>query len=55
MNLQETMNAAVQLHRTGQLAQAESLYRQVLAHNPNHANGLQMLDVFLEIVDQKRQ
>jgi len=36
---------AVNHHRAGQLAQAESLYQQVLQSNPAHADALHMLGV----------
>lgn len=36
---------AVQQHQSGQLARAESLYKQVLAANPKHADALHMLGV----------
>lgn len=34
-----------QLHQAGQLQQAEALYRQVLAVNPNHADSLHLLGI----------
>lgn len=37
------MAEALQLHRQGRLAQAEPLYRQVLAVAPRHAEALHML------------
>jgi len=36
---------AVQQHQSGQLAQAESLYQQVLSATPKHADALHMLGV----------
>lgn len=36
---------AVQQHQTGQLAQAEALYQQVLNTNPKHADAMHMLGV----------
>jgi Flp pilus assembly protein TadD len=45
MTLQEAFNVAAQHHRAGQLPEAEGLYRQILAHDPNHADALQMLGV----------
>jgi tetratricopeptide (TPR) repeat protein len=39
------MAAALLVHRQGQLAQAESLYRQVLGAAPRHAEALHMLGV----------
>jgi tetratricopeptide (TPR) repeat protein len=35
--------SAVQLHQRGQLAEAERLYRQILAIDPHHANSLHLL------------
>jgi len=34
------MSKALQLHRQGRLAQAEPLYREVLASSPGHAEAL---------------
>lgn len=39
MSFEDAMNA----HRQGRLPEAEAVYRQVLAHNPNHADALHML------------
>lgn len=36
---------AIQLHRAGNLAQAEALYRQLLTTHPRHADALHMLGV----------
>jgi predicted O-linked N-acetylglucosamine transferase (SPINDLY family) len=38
-------SAALSHHRAGELAQAESLYQQVLKTNPKHADALHMLGV----------
>lgn len=35
--------SALHLHRSGQLAQAEQVYRQILAADPQHADALHML------------
>jgi predicted O-linked N-acetylglucosamine transferase (SPINDLY family) len=43
---------AVKYHQTGDLAQAEPLYRQVLALTPNHADTLRLLGTLLH--QQKR-
>lgn len=45
MNLTETLEAALQSHRTGRLQEAEALYRQILAAIPNHPDALHMLGV----------
>lgn len=41
--LDDWLNQAVNLHRSGQLAEAESLYRQILAADPRHSNAWQLL------------
>ncbi|HXE56261.1 MAG TPA: tetratricopeptide repeat protein [Tepidisphaeraceae bacterium] len=43
--LQHTYRAAVQHHQAGRLAEAEALYRRILAEHPDHADSLQMLGV----------
>lgn len=43
--VQSNMQAAAELHRRGQLREAEVLYRQVLAADPNHATALGLLGV----------
>ena len=45
MNLNETLEAALQSHQAGRLQEAETLYRRILAAIPNHANALHMLGV----------
>lgn len=42
-----TLNAALQLHQQRRFAEAEVLYRQLLAMNPNNIEGLHMLGVLL--------
>ena len=43
----QTFQAATEQHRAGQLGQAEPLYRQVLAQEPNHADALNQLGYLL--------
>jgi tetratricopeptide (TPR) repeat protein len=43
MDIQELMNRAAEHMRFGRLAEAEALYRQVLALRPSHAEALQFL------------
>jgi protein O-GlcNAc transferase len=43
--IDEALTFAVQYHQAGQLAQAETLYRQVLQIQPNHADALHLLGV----------
>ena len=42
---QESFQLAFQHHQANRLAEAESLYRRILATNPNHADALHMLGV----------
>jgi tetratricopeptide (TPR) repeat protein len=44
-DLQERFADAVRQHQAGHLAEAEDLYRQVLAANPHHADSLHLLGV----------
>jgi tetratricopeptide (TPR) repeat protein len=43
--IQETMERAIDLHRTGRLPEAEELYRRVLKINPDHPDALHLLGV----------
>lgn len=45
LHLRELADRALTLHQRGQITQAESLYRQVLAANPYHFDALQLLGV----------
>jgi protein O-GlcNAc transferase len=45
--VEQILGQAVRLHHSGQTARAESLYREVLAGNPNHADALHFLGVLL--------
>ncbi len=47
--------SAVSHHRAGQLAQAESLYQQVLNANPRHADALHMLGLVYYQTDRAEQ
>jgi tetratricopeptide (TPR) repeat protein len=42
---QDGFNEALRLHQSGQFAEAERLYRQILAHDPRHADSLHLLGV----------
>ena len=44
-SLAQTFAAALQSHRQHRMAEAENLYRQVLAFDPNHVDALHMLGV----------
>ena len=41
----EKLQKAVGLHRSGQLEQAEQIYREILCSNPEHADALHLLGV----------
>ncbi len=43
LTLPEAMQMAVQYHQTGDLPQAEAIYRQILAVQPNHSDALHLL------------
>lgn len=43
MNADQALAAALELHRAGRLAEAETSYRQILAIDPNHLNSLHLL------------
>jgi protein O-GlcNAc transferase len=45
MTIPEALQLALRRHRTGRLADAEALYRQILAVQPNHADALHLLGV----------
>jgi tetratricopeptide (TPR) repeat protein len=45
MSTQQAYDLAVQHHRAGQFQQAETIYRQIIAQQPNHAAGHYMLAV----------
>ena len=45
MTIQQAFQIAVQHHQAGRLAEAEPLYRQILAVQPSHAEALRLLGV----------
>jgi predicted O-linked N-acetylglucosamine transferase (SPINDLY family) len=45
MTIQQAIDRAMQLHQAGRFQEAESLYRQVLAQQPNHPDALHLLGV----------
>ena len=45
MTIPEALQIALQNHQAGRLAEAEALYRQILAVQPNHADALHFLGV----------
>ncbi|HTV49458.1 MAG TPA: tetratricopeptide repeat protein, partial [Phycisphaerae bacterium] len=47
MTIEQAMKLALQHHQTGRLAEAEQLYRQILACEPNNPEALNLLGVVL--------
>ncbi len=45
MTIQQAFTLALQRHQCGQLADAEAIYRQILAAEPRHADALHLLGV----------
>jgi predicted O-linked N-acetylglucosamine transferase (SPINDLY family) len=45
MSLQSKLQQAVRLHQRGQLAQAQSIYEQILSEQPRHFDALHLLGV----------
>jgi predicted O-linked N-acetylglucosamine transferase (SPINDLY family) len=45
MTLQQQLESGVSRHQAGRLAEAERIYRQVLARQPNHPDALHLLGV----------
>jgi len=45
MTIPQTLELAMQHHQAGRLAEAEALYRQILATQPEHAEALHLLGV----------
>ena len=43
MTIPQALQIAIQHHRPGRLADAERVYRQILAASPNHADALRSL------------
>ena len=52
--LAETFQTALQQHQSGNLAQAEVLYRQILQQDPNYADALHFLGVLAYQVGQSQ-
>src|SRR6266436_4157129 len=44
-DIQQALERGRELHQAGRLNEAEGLYRQILAVDPNHADGLHLLGV----------
>jgi tetratricopeptide (TPR) repeat protein len=47
VTVQDAINLALQNHRAGKLADAEAVYRQILAQHPIHAEALHLLGVLV--------
>lgn len=53
--VEDTFNAAIRNHQAGRLAEAEQLYRQVLAVQPNHAVAIHHLGLIAHQVGRNDQ
>lgn len=53
LTIQQAFDLAVHHHRAGELAEAEQLYRQILAKQPQHADAMQHLGLLAQRVGQK--
>ena len=47
VTIEQALTIAVQHHQAGRLAEAEAIYRQILAAQPNHVDALHLLGVLL--------
>lgn len=47
LTIEQAIEVAVRQHQAGRLAEAESLYRQVLSYQPNHSDALHLLGALL--------
>jgi tetratricopeptide (TPR) repeat protein len=52
MSLQQALDLAVQHHQAGRLREAEGIYRQILAADPNNAHALHLLGLVSSQVGQ---
>jgi protein O-GlcNAc transferase len=52
-SIQQTFDLAVQRHQSGRLPEAEQLFRQILAQQPNHTGALQNLGMIASQLGQK--
>jgi predicted O-linked N-acetylglucosamine transferase (SPINDLY family) len=48
MTIEQVLDLAVQHHQAGRLREAEALYRQILAHQPQHIDALHLLGVIAQ-------
>jgi tetratricopeptide (TPR) repeat protein len=53
LTIQQAFDLALQHHRAGHLQEAEKLYRQILVHQPNHAEATHLLGMIAHQVGQK--
>src|SRR5687767_7710984 len=54
MGIDSAYTLALEHHRAGRLAEAEAIYRQILAQRPDHAKALEMLGVLSLQRDEPR-
>ncbi len=49
LTLAQALDLAIQHHQAGRLGEAEGLYRQILAVDPNHADALNLLGLIAQV------
>jgi predicted O-linked N-acetylglucosamine transferase (SPINDLY family) len=52
VTIEQAFELAVQQHQMGRFAEAERIYRQILAHSPRHADTLHMLGLLAHQIGQ---
>src|SRR5438552_17580859 len=50
VTIPQALELAIQHHRAARLAEAETIYRQILAQEPNHADALHFLGIIAQQV-----
>lgn len=55
MSMQQALDLAVQHHQAGRLREAEGIYRQLIATDPNNPHALHLLGVLFSQVGQNEQ
>ena len=45
ISIEQALAIAIQFHQAGRLTEAEPIYRQILAQDPNHSDALHLLGV----------
>ena len=54
ITIQQALDMALQHHQAGQYAQAEAIYRQILARQPNHTDAMHLLGVIAHMAGKNQ-